>query len=147
MVRLPDVFCCLVVMLQREVAERICAAPGNKTYGALSVEVQARARADVVLRVKPGSFHPPPKVDSAVIRLDLGRPEATRGVDLGVLDRLARASFGQRRKTLRRSLGSMMGRDAAIAMLERAGVDPGARPEQLALVDFANMANEYEDGA
>ncbi len=143
MVRLPGTFSRLVVMLQREVADRICAPPGSKTYGSLSVEMQARARATVVLRVKPGSFHPAPKVESAVVRIDLGRPEATRGVDLELLDRLAKAAFQQRRKTLRRSLGSALGKERAGALLQAAGVEPGERPERLELEAFAALARSF----
>ena len=139
MMRLPGTFTRLVVMLQREVADRICAEPGSKTYGGLSIEVQARARAEVVLRVRPGSFHPAPKVESAVVRIDLGRPTITQGLDLGALDGLVRAAFQQRRKTLRRSLGSALGKDRAVALLEAAGIDSGERPERLALEEFAAL--------
>ena len=139
MVRTPGTFEALVVMLQREVAERICAEPGSKSYGALSVELQARARAELLLRVKPGSFHPPPKVDSTVIRLTPRRHPQVSAEALAGLDRVVRAAFAQRRKTLRRSLGSVYGKDRAVAALTAAAIDPGARPETVAVESFAQL--------
>ncbi len=142
MVRSPGSFRQLVVMLQREVADRICAEPGGKVFGALSVELQARARCELLLRVKPGSFHPPPKVDSAVIRLELGRHPACEGLDLEALDRVARAAFAQRRKTLRKSLGAVFGKERAAAALEAAGIPSGHRPEVVSVEGFAALARE-----
>ncbi len=139
MVRTPGTFEQLVVMLQREVAERICAAPGSKVYGALSVELQARAHCEQLLRVKPGSFHPPPKVDSAVIRLVPGRHPALEGLDLEQLDRVVRAAFNQRRKTLRKSLGGSFGKQRAVEALVAAGIDPGWRPEVIPVEGFAAL--------
>lgn len=140
MVRTPGTFRQLVVMLQREVAERICAEPGGKVYGALSVELQARARAELLLRVKPGAFHPPPKVDSAVIRLVPRLHPGVAGCDLAGFDRVVRAAFNQRRKTLRKSLGGTFGKSQALAALEEAGIDSGARPEVVAVEGFGRLA-------
>ncbi len=144
MVRRPGTFRQLVVMLQREVADRICAEPGGKVYGSLSVELQARARCELLLRVKPGSFHPPPKVDSAVIRLELQRHPACEGLDLEALDRVARAAFAQRRKTLRRSLGSVYGKERALAVLEAVGIPSGHRPEVVPVEGFAALTRALE---
>ncbi len=139
MVRSPGTFRQLVVMLQREVAERICAEPGGKAYGTLSVELQARARCELLLRVKPGSFHPPPKVDSAVVLLELGGPPSCEGLDLDALDRVSRAAFAQRRKTLRKSLGAAYGKERALAALEEAGIGSGLRPEVVPVEGFAAL--------
>ncbi len=146
MVRSPHVFSRLVVMLQREVAERICAEPGSKVYGSLSVEMQARARCTMQLRVKPGSFHPPPKVDSAVISLELGLHPAVGGLDLDALDRVTKAAFNQRRKTLRKSLGGSFGKARALAALEAAGIGSGLRPEVLSVEDFARLTGALSSG-
>ncbi len=142
MVRTPQTFTRLVVMLQREVAERICAEPGGKIYGALSVEMQARAQAEPMLRVKPGAFHPPPKVDSAVIRLEIGLHPEVQEQELAGLDVVVKAVFNQRRKTLRKSLGSSYGKARALEALEAAGIDPGARPEVIDVAAFARLARE-----
>jgi 16S rRNA (adenine1518-N6/adenine1519-N6)-dimethyltransferase len=145
MTRSPGTFDRLVVMLQREVAERICAGPGSKTYGALSVELQARARCELLLRVKPGSFHPPPKVDSAVILVELGQHPATEGIDLGALDRLVHAAFAQRRKTLRKSLAATYGKARALEALEAAGIPSGSRPEVVPVEGFAALVRAFDD--
>jgi 16S rRNA (adenine1518-N6/adenine1519-N6)-dimethyltransferase len=139
MVRTPGCFRQLVVMLQREVADRICAEPGSKIYGALSVELQARARCELLLRVKPGSFHPPPKVDSAVIRLEPRLHPAVEGLGLDKFDRVVRAAFNQRRKTLRKSLGGAYGKARALAALEAAGIESGLRPEVVPVEGFAAL--------
>ncbi len=144
MVRSPGSFVRLVVMLQREVAERICAEPGSKTYGALSVELQARARCELLLRVKPGAFHPPPKVDSTVISLELRPHPAVAGLELDALDRVARAAFAQRRKTLRKSLGSAFGKERALAALDQVGIGSGLRPEVVPVEGFAALARVLE---
>ena len=114
-------------MLQKEVVERMAAAAGSKIYGRLSVMLQLRCSVEPLLRVPPGAFRPPPKVDSAVVRL-VPLPAAQRpDVDPGLLDRIVRAAFGQRRKTLSNALSGM----AAAADIGAAGIDPRARAEQL----------------
>ena len=143
MVRSPGTFEQLVVMLQLEVAQRICAEPGSKVYGALSVEMQARALCTMRLRIKPGSFHPPPKVDSAVIRMELGVHPACVGLDLDALDRVVKAAFNQRRKTLRKSLGGAFGKERALAALETAGIGSGLRPEVVPVEGFAALTRAF----
>jgi len=140
MLRCPGTFHRLVVMMQREVAERIVARPGNKAYGALSVELQARAQARLVMRLRPGAFHPPPKVDSAVLRLDVLPDPLLGGADPQHFDRTVRAAFGQRRKTLRNALGARFGRERAQAALLESGIDPGWRAERLDLQAFGRLA-------
>jgi 16S rRNA (adenine1518-N6/adenine1519-N6)-dimethyltransferase len=132
----------MALMLQREVAERVAAAPGGKAYGSLSIHVQLHWRAELLLRVPPGAFRPPPKVESAVLRLaPLGAPPAAVE-DEARFERVVRAAFAQRRKMLANALASGLGlsvgavREAATS----AGVDPGRRAETLNIQEFAEVA-------
>lgn len=127
----------MVFMLQKEVVERMAAAPGSKVYGRLSVMLQAYCQVQSLFVVPPGAFRPPPKVDSAVARL-LPRDPATIGIDdPRRFAEVVRAAFGQRRKTLRNALSGVCdGRH-----FEAAGVRPEARAEQLEVADFIRLAN------
>jgi 16S rRNA (adenine1518-N6/adenine1519-N6)-dimethyltransferase len=127
----------MLVMVQREVGERLAAGPGDEAYGAVSVKVAYWATARVVGRVPPTVFHPVPKVESALVRIDR-RPEPAIGpeVDRGWLFRLVAAGFGQRRKMLRRSLADLVPPDAFAA----AGVRPEARAEELSVLDWGKLA-------
>lgn len=132
-----------VFMIQREVQARLMAGPGTKTYGALSVLVQAVFDVDKVSDVPPGAFHPPPKVHSAVVRLRrLHTPRAQTDATFVEAVRLA---FGQRRKTLRNSLGVLgeRGRDA----MTQAGIDPSLRGERLSVEDFERLAEALRESA
>lgn len=125
-------------MLQREVVERAAAAPGSKTYGRLSVMLQLVCSVEPLLMVPASAFRPPPKVESAVMRL---RPRALAErpqVDATQLAAVVRAAFGQRRKTLSNALRSLLDADA----IRRAGVDPRARAETLAPTDFVALTRE-----
>ena len=127
-------------MLQREVVDRMAAAPGSKVYGRLSVMLQLVCRVDPLLRVPPGAFRPPPKVDSAVVRLT-PRPEAERpSVDADLLARVVKAAFGQRRKTLANALGDVVSAD----QIRAAGVDPRIRAEQLPVSAFVALAEQVQ---
>jgi 16S rRNA (adenine1518-N6/adenine1519-N6)-dimethyltransferase len=123
-------------MLQKEVVDRMAAAPGSKTYGRLSVMLQLRCSVEPLLRVPPGAFRPPPKVDSAVVRLAPLPASALPDVDASVLERVVRAAFGQRRKTLGNALSDVASSDDITA----AGVDPRARAEQLEPAEFVAIA-------
>ena len=124
-------------MLQKEVVDRMAAPPGSKVYGRLSVMLQAWCAVTALFDVPPGAFRPPPKVDSAVVRL-VPRNPATVGIDDPArFAAIVRAAFGQRRKTLRNALSGAC--DAA--QLTAAGIDPGARAEQLAVADFVRLSN------
>lgn len=130
-----------VYLVQREVADRLVAPPGGKEYGALSVNVQGFARAEVLLRVPPGAFSPPPKVDSAVVRL-VPRDDPVVGPEEERRFRsFVQEAFGMRRKQLRRVLRSIAALDVegAEAVLAAAGVDPEARPETLSPETFARV--------
>jgi 16S rRNA (adenine1518-N6/adenine1519-N6)-dimethyltransferase len=125
-----------LVMVQREVGERLAAPPGSRTYGAVSVKTAYYADASVVGIVPASVFMPRPNVESALVRL-VRRHEPP--VDVPNVDRMfqiVRGGFATRRKTLRRALATVLG-DRAIAVLERAGVDPGARAETLSLEQWA----------
>ncbi|MBB5876964.1 MULTISPECIES: 16S rRNA (adenine(1518)-N(6)/adenine(1519)-N(6))-dimethyltransferase RsmA [Xanthomonas] len=124
-------------MLQKEVVDRMAADPGSKVYGRLSVMLQAYCEVTSLFVVPPGAFRPPPKVDSAVVRL-VPRPPQTVGIaDPKRFADVVRAAFGQRRKTLRNALNGVC--DAA--QFEAAGVRPDARAEQLEVADFVRLAN------
>jgi 16S rRNA (adenine1518-N6/adenine1519-N6)-dimethyltransferase len=124
-------------MLQKEVVDRMAAAPGSKVYGRLSVMLQASCTVTPLFSVAPGAFRPPPKVDSAVVRL-VPRPAGDAGVqDTALFERLVREAFGQRRKTMRNAVQSL----CTIADFEAVGLRPDARAEQLAVADFVRLAN------
>ncbi len=124
-------------MLQKEVVDRMAAAPGSKVYGRLSVMLQAYCRVTPLLKVPPGAFRPPPKVDSAVVRL-VPRTAAEIGiVDPRCFAELVRLAFGQRRKTLRNALQPLCDE----ATMQAAGVDPSARAETIAVPQFVALAN------
>lgn len=121
-------------MLQREVVERMVAAPGNKTYGRLSVMVQLACVAESLIGVPPRAFSPPPKVQSAVVRLLPRRdgPDFPRDA----VARVVRAAFGQRRKKLSNALSGLLDAEA----IRAAGVDPGLRAERLPPEAFVALA-------
>jgi 16S rRNA (adenine1518-N6/adenine1519-N6)-dimethyltransferase len=133
----------LHLMLQREVVERIVAAPGDKTYGRLSVMVQTRCAAELLFRIGPGAFVPAPKVESAFLRLEPWRPPAHALADPALHARLVAAAFSQRRKTLRNSLAGLAGAED----FEGAGIDPGLRAEALDVAGFVRLANRVSDRA
>ena len=135
-----------VVMLQREVAARLAAPPGADARGALSVMMQTWAEVRVAFGVSRRSFLPPPRVDSAVAVLRLAATPRVPLRDPATYEAVVRAAFGQRRKMLRNALAALAaarGVDGA-ALFERAGVDPRARAETLALEDFARLAGALE---
>ncbi|MGN6223397.1 16S rRNA (adenine(1518)-N(6)/adenine(1519)-N(6))-dimethyltransferase RsmA [Pseudoxanthomonas sp.] len=128
----------MVFMLQKEVVDRMAAGPGTKVYGRLSVMLQAYCTVTPLFVVPPGAFRPPPKVDSAVVRM-VPRPPAEIGVtDPRRFTEVVRAAFGQRRKTLRNALSGVC--DAAA--IEAAGLSPDARAEQVEVAGFIRLANQ-----
>jgi len=130
-----------VYLVQREVAERIAAPPGSRTYGALSVNVQAVARAELVARVPAGAFRPRPAVDSAIVRLT-PRPDPVvdQSLEAGFRS-LVQEAFGLRRKQMRRVVRTIahLGVDAADQVLAAAAIGPEVRPETLSPEDFARL--------
>ncbi|MGF1553993.1 MAG: 16S rRNA (adenine(1518)-N(6)/adenine(1519)-N(6))-dimethyltransferase RsmA [Paracoccaceae bacterium] len=132
----------LTLMFQREVAERIVARPGTPAYGRLAVLAQWRARARILFEVSPRAFTPPPKVTSAVVRIEPDVPR--RPVAAAALSRVTAAAFGQRRKMLRQSLKPLG--DAPV-LLAAAGIEPTRRAETLALDEFLALAAALEAAA
>jgi 16S rRNA (adenine1518-N6/adenine1519-N6)-dimethyltransferase len=129
------------LMVQREVADRIVAAPGGGDYGALSIQVQLVADVERVLSLPPGAFRPPPKVHSAVVQLRFRPPR----VDVGsrdVFERVVRGLFLQRRKTLANALKPVAASfgHSSLDVLQKAGLDGGRRPETLSLEDIARLS-------
>ncbi|MFM2055476.1 MAG: S-adenosylmethionine-6-N,N-adenosyl (rRNA) dimethyltransferase [Pseudomonadota bacterium] len=128
-------------MLQKEVVDRMVAAPGSKTYGRLSVMLQARYRLRKLFDVPPGAFTPAPQVTSSIVRM-IPKPAAELPtVDATVFARVVAAAFGQRRKTLRNALASVLDE----AAIRDAGVEPGARAETLDLPAFVRLAQAAAD--
>jgi 16S rRNA (adenine1518-N6/adenine1519-N6)-dimethyltransferase len=132
----------LVLMFQREVAERIVAGPGSKTYGRLSVLAGWRTQARILFDVAPSAFVPPPNVTSTLVSL-VPRPEPL-ACDRKLLEQVTEAAFGQRRKMLRQSLKSL-GQDP-LALLSTAGVDPTARAEDIPVEGFVRLARALKSG-
>jgi 16S rRNA (adenine1518-N6/adenine1519-N6)-dimethyltransferase len=123
------------LMFQKEVAVRVAAAPGADAYGRLSVISQAICQAQVVMDLPARAFTPPPKVASAVVRLD-PLPDPPGAALVKALEQVTGAAFGQRRKMLRSSLKTLGGE----ALCEAAGVDPNARAEVVDIAGFLRLA-------
>jgi 16S rRNA (adenine1518-N6/adenine1519-N6)-dimethyltransferase len=130
-----------VFLVQREVAERIVSPAGSKSYGALSANVQAVARAEILRLVPPGAFRPPPKVESAVVRVVPRTDPLVSIEEVASFRTFVQSLFGMRRKQLGNSLRSAaaLDADAAASVLEAAGVDPAARVETLAPSVLADL--------
>jgi 16S rRNA (adenine1518-N6/adenine1519-N6)-dimethyltransferase len=138
-----------IVMIQREVADRLCAEPGSRTYGGITVMLSRVRRISLVTQAPRGCFVPQPRVDSTVIRLDpLPALRGEVGDEEG-LRLLVQAAFQRRRKVLANALGGVATREEALAWCAAAGVDPRVRPERLGPEDFAALrrAREAEAGA
>ena len=134
-----DLIPCCTGMIQKEVAERIAAGPGSKTYGILSVLIQAWYKVEYLFTVHEHVFNPPPKVKSAVIRMT--RNETTDlGCDEKLFKLIVKTTFNQRRKTLRNSIASILDKSHPLS------ADPifNKRPEQLSVAEFVNLTNQVE---
>lgn len=132
----------VTVMVQKEAAQRICAEVGSRMSGAVTVSVNYYAKPQMLFGVSAGSFMPAPKVDSAVIRLDILKEPPVQA-DEGLFFAVVRAAFSQRRKVISNSLSAGLGKskEEILAVLEAANVLPTARAEKLSLEDFAAIAN------
>ena len=139
----PPWFVRMALMFQKEVAERIVAAPGSKAYGRLAVIAQWRTRPRIALTLGPEAFTPPPKVASAVVEFT---PHAvcTPACSVITLGKVTAAAFGQRRKMLRQSLRSLLPEPGPL--LEATGITPTARAEELTPADFARLAAAVDRG-
>jgi 16S rRNA (adenine1518-N6/adenine1519-N6)-dimethyltransferase len=132
----------MALMLQREVAERVAAPPGGKVYGSLSVLTQIYCDARVALRVPPGAFRPPPRVESAVLHLRVLPGPRVALADAARFHAVVRAAFGQRRKMLANALAAGLGLplEAVRRAAAAAGVEPGRRAETLTILEFAELS-------
>lgn len=126
-------------MLQQEVVERMAAAPGGKDYGRLSVMLQLACTVEPLLQVPARAFRPPPRVESAVVRLTPLTREALPQVAPAALEQVVRAAFGQRRKTLGNALRGVLDANA----IRVCGIDPQLRAERLAPADFVRLAQQF----
>ena len=132
------VFRDMTVMLQREVAERLCASPGSRRYGRLSVMAAVRCRAEPCFSVAPGAFEPRPKVQSMVVRLT---PDSRyRVCRADVFERVVRRAFSQRRKTIANALKGLADRERITA----AGIDPTKRPEQIDVEAYLHLSDHLD---
>ena len=132
----------ITVLVQKEAAQRLCATPGTRECGAVTMAVQYYAEARTLFPVSRGSFLPAPKVDSMVMQLTLRAAPPVDAADPAGMFRLIRAGFGQRRKTLPNALGSCgLTKEQAIAALQQAQLPLTARAEQCTLEDFARLSN------
>ncbi len=128
----------LTLMFQKEVAERLVAKPRTKAYGRLAIAAQWRCTIDLMFTLPPNAFVPPPKVESAVVRL-VPRATPLAPADPALLERVTAAAFGQRRKMLRQSLKALGGE----TLCRAAGVEPTARAEELTVEQFAALARVF----
>ena len=133
----------ITVMIQKEVAERICARPGTEAYGAFSVFSQWYTEPQLLFTVPPGCFMPPPKVTSAVVHMKT-RKEKPAEVDETAFFRVVRAAFSQRRKTLANSLSGLCAKEEILSALSRCGLDERIRGEALGIAEFAALTNEIQ---
>src|SRR6266545_1105528 len=131
----------MALMLQKEVAERVAAPPGGKTYGSLSVLTQIACEPYLAFTVPPGAFRPPPQVDSAVLHLRARREPLVPATEAPGFRAVVLAAFSQRRKSLANSLaaGLAMSAERTRALCESAGIDPGRRAETLSLEEFTRL--------
>ena len=136
----------ITVMVQKEAADRICAAPGTRESGALSLGVSYHSDPDILFNVARGSFMPAPNVDSAVIRLNVRPPQYTPRSEKQLFG-LIKAAFGQRRKTLMNALSSKaLPKNVLADAMAEAGLSPTARAEELTMAQFVRLSDALPDG-
>ena len=135
----------ILIVVQKEFAERILAEPGSRAYGSLSCFIRYYMKSVYLYTVKRGCFYPEPKVDSSLIRLEVLKAPSVVVKDEALFFKIVRSSFGQRRKSIINSLSRKQALDMPkaklAAILERAGIDPTTRPESLSIEAFAAIAN------
>lgn len=145
----PVFFSSIVVMMQEEVGHRLVASVGAEDYSILGIAARSCAEVDIVHKVPASCFLPRPKVDSCIVRLRCPRTPPVPAAERPFLMKMVRAAFSQRRKTLRNSLtkSGAFGAPAAAVLsgMEAAGIDPGRRPQTLALEEFVRLAREIRN--
>lgn len=132
----------MTFMLQREVVDRLAASPGSKDYGRLSVMVQYHCQADYLFAVPPSAFQPPPKVESAVVRLAPYATPPWPADDPAWFSQVVAQAFSQRRKAIRNSLKALI----PAPVFADIGIDPGLRPDHLSVADYVTLANATTPG-
>lgn len=137
----------IVVMVQKEVAQRFCASPGTKEYGAISVLCRYYTKPEIICSVPAASFYPKPKVDSAVVRMKVCESPNTQTTDERLFFKIVKAAFAQRRKTLLNCLANGLGKDKAEIeeILRSVGIEPSIRGERLDIDEFAAISNAMSD--
>ena len=136
-----------IVMVQREMAQRIVAPPGSRTYGRLTVAIAQHAEARILFHVRPGSFHPAPAVTSSVVSLVPRAGPLAPVRDPVLFEAVVKQAFATRRKMLRGALSGQFGDDAVAAAFAASGIAGTERAEQLSVADFARLANALADNA
>jgi 16S rRNA (adenine1518-N6/adenine1519-N6)-dimethyltransferase len=137
----PQLYDSIVLLVQKEVADRLTAKACSKAFGALTVRVQYLAECEFICTVPAGAFYPPPKVDSAVVRL-IPRKFEPQALDTRQLETLVKLGFGSKRKMLRNNLQSIMDRDALTKLLEELNINPQVRAEELSVKQWVILANK-----
>lgn len=137
------------ITVQKEFAERVCAASGSKTYGSLSCFVQYYFKPQIIMQIKKNSFFPAPKVDSCFLRLEAKKNLPLKKSGEKLFFRIVRQAFNQRRKTLRNSLKNIIPPEKLQRFLASFNLDSNIRPEQLTIQDFINLVKTllYRDGS
>ena len=140
----PEQFDCIVLLVQKEVAERLYAQPGSRAFGALSVRVQYLATCELICSIPAAYFYPPPQVDSSVVRF---RPRRLSPPALNPrrLENLVKLGFATKRKMLRNNLKGIVDRDQLAQLLEQLKVNPQARAEDLSVADWVSLSNRLEE--
>jgi 16S rRNA (adenine1518-N6/adenine1519-N6)-dimethyltransferase len=137
-----------IVMVQREMAQRVVAPPGSKTYGRLTVAIAQRAEARILFHVRPGSFHPAPQITSSVMSLQMRAEPLAPVQDRALFEEVVKQAFSTRRKMLRRALAARFGEERVAAALAAGGIVPTRRAEELGVLEFARVADAlFELGA
>jgi 16S rRNA (adenine1518-N6/adenine1519-N6)-dimethyltransferase len=140
----PQPYQAIVLLVQKEVAERLYAKPGTRAYGALSVRVQCLADCELMAAVPAKAFQPPPKVDSAIVRLR-PRPFPIPVTDPKLLEQLVKLGFAQKRKMLRNNLQSLIDRDPLNALMDELCLNPQARAEALSVPSWITLSNRISE--
>ena len=134
----------MVIMIQKEVADRIAAKPSTKAYGSLSVAIQYYADSRIIAKAPKGAFVPPPNVDSSVLRIDVKQDKGVDLMDSDLFFEVVKGSFSKRRKTILNSLSTYGDFEKEIIekALEASGIDPKRRGETLTILEFASLSNQ-----
>jgi 16S rRNA (adenine1518-N6/adenine1519-N6)-dimethyltransferase len=140
----PEPLDSIILLLQKEVAERLCAKPSSRAFGALTVRVQYLAECQWIATVPAQAFQPPPKVDSAIVRL-IPRPTEPPALEPRQLDTLVKLGFATKRKMLRNNLQSVVDRDRLTLLLESLQINPQARAEDLSVSEWVALSNKLKD--